>query len=1113
MAESRNNTTSGLEAIALGSLFVALPTIAPEANSAQPPLLQSPLPSHGLSPSPSSLFSSSSSSCGSSARLVEEDDSGDSWDEGDFCDGRIKGKQKAERKHHAGTLPVEILDAIFEVVVARAAGEGRKLAGFTLASCARTCRLWASVAIPTLYKNAGFGVFEYIPPQPYRRQASFACVPYSEQPFARARVQNPSLRHLLQQARYWRTLLLSALWQHVALHALAPTSRLTLYPYLNYIEHLDFSVIAWLVDMSRHWDDGARRIREALFAIGGWEEALLVETFEGSNDAYGATPPWELSREVLATIIRVLAPQVGHLRSASVFSKEAIVASRGWDDAKFDILCTQPMISLICSLTRLTSLEICGQEHINESFGIAISKLKPPLIGPGSRSTKQQQPFTLRLTGPRRLWGQGMSDEDYLKSDKAFLDAINVNSVTCIDFDIGADWGWTLDHISDFMLRQARTLRSISLKGVGDTVMTWQMFDRMGKRGCRVRALALENRHVHHPPVVEPTAWSFKSAFLRKLKHFTVHSFLGITNSTTNYHMIDPTAFTILLRNHLFSGSGAQMRPKTTPPLKTLVLPNIRLSPKVPEQVGAFVMRLSSTLTTLDITYLQPQRQGGESEATEALLIAHSQEQGRYTFIEALAKLKRLRRLRVKGFSAEILLCACVAPQIDGASALNSRKNEDIGGDKGEESSSSSVLHETGLTPHPAQRPSTPPGNSATFPLEESSSPPSNLLLPTRPSLTQRQEHPHRTGGPWFPRKNCPSLPGVPPAQHLFTDIWVDTIEEIELTPTFPIIFTENGGLKDDALMMFAKLQKLRVLVLDYGEPPSPNSGNGNRGHRGHRAGTRRRRAGGRSGSSAEFYQEDEDDEEGLYGDEWAGYGDDDFDEDDEYENDEEEEDYEDDDERPASSGQFTHHQHPHPHPPHPHPPHHPNHHHNNPHPHNNHPHPPQTPTTTGTSSSTSGTGSSAAHTVNDTSPPPPPPTTPASSSRRPPRRRLSTRQSRQSPTSSSSSSGTAANVPRGDFTTHGVVKFIDSLPRREHMWDQTILQRFVLSERYLRTPAAPPVPPQAVPTSTVVVGGKGKAPVVVQTQTQMQLQDEYLGWQEIARRTMERGRGEFTLV
>ncbi|KAF8426040.1 hypothetical protein EV426DRAFT_41442 [Tirmania nivea] len=446
------------------------------------------------------------------------------------------------------------------------------------------------------------------------------------------------------------------------------------------------------------------------------------------------------------------------------------------------------MLENVGKFSRLVNLEISGQENLTPAFGRAIKAIRPSFIGPDNKTINKTYTFSLRITGARRVWTGVPNTTEECHRNMGFLDALNENSVTMIDFDLTDDWGWGLDHISEFLIRQARTIKAIRLRGIGDTVNTWQLLDRMGRKGCRVRGLDLENRHVHHPPTTfEPTAWAFKSGLLKKLKYLAVEGFRGITNSETNYHMIDPTSFSILLKHNLFNGKSTGTR--STPPIKTLVLNRTTTGSKVPEQIGAFVMHLAQTLTTLELGYFS-----NGASTDDFTSIAHCREQGRYKLIEVLMKLSQLKRLKAVGYAAEVLLCSCIDPfQADDA------LDQDV--NMGNVS-----------RPRSPPRPSTPVGNSSANAadlgspnFDTHSTPPSNpqyhpatrVILPSsyRPSLSTKN----------------------PPAFGLFTNTWRSSLEELELMPSGQTVFTVHGGLVDDTLWLFTQLRKLRVFTLLFG--------------------------------------------------------------------------------------------------------------------------------------------------------------------------------------------------------------------------------------------------------------------------------------------------------
>ena len=470
-----------------------------------------------------------------------------------------------------------------------------------------------------------------------------------------------------------------------------------------------------------------------------------------------------------------------------MFIEDDVTGSHTWPDEIFARTIVQPVLENVGKFSRLVNLEVSGQENLTPAFGSAIKAIRPSFIGPDNKTMNKNHTFSLRITGARRVWA-GIPDptEEYHRN-KAFLDTLNENSVTTVDFDLTDDWGWNLDHISEFLIRQARTLKAIRLRGIGDTVNTWQLLDRMGRRGCRVRGLDLENRHVHHPPVIfEPIAWAFKSGLLKKLKYLAVEGFQGITNSATNYHMIDPTSFSILLKHNLFGGKSTGTR--LTPPIKTLVLNHTTIGTKVPEQIGAFVMHLAPTLTTLELGYLS--NGAGTDDFTS---ITHCREQGRYKLVEVLMKLTQLKRLKAVGYAAEILLCSCIDPtQVDGDAP-------DQGVNMGNMSQ-----------PRSPPRPSTPVGYSSSNNTTGMVSP--NFDTHSAPSF------PLPVTGVMLPSSHKRSLSTQnPPAFRLFTSSWRCSLEELELMPSGQTVFTIHGGLVDDTLWLFTQLQKLRVFTLLFG--------------------------------------------------------------------------------------------------------------------------------------------------------------------------------------------------------------------------------------------------------------------------------------------------------
>ncbi|RPB26135.1 hypothetical protein L211DRAFT_900835 [Terfezia boudieri ATCC MYA-4762] len=493
---------------------------------------------------------------------------------------------------------------------------------------------------------------------------------------------------------------------------------------------------------------------------------------------------------ILPKILRglVLLPQIKHLKSANVFIEDDVTGSHTLPDETFARTIVQPVLENVEKFSRLANLEISGQENLTPAFGSTIKAIRPSFIGQDNKRMNRTRTFSLRITGARRVWTGVPNPTEEFHRNKGFLDALNENSVTMVDFDLTDDWGWNLDHISEFLIRQARTLKAMRLRGIGDTVNTWQLLDRMGRRGCRMRGLDLENRHVHHPPVVfEPTAWAFKSGLLKKLRYLAVEGFQGITNSTTNYHMIDPTSFSILLKHNLFGGKSTG---RFTPPIKTLVLNRTTTGTKVPEQIGAFVMHLAPTLTTLELAYLSNEASTGDFTS-----LIPFREQGRYKFIEVLMKLTQLKRLKAVGYAAEVLLCSCIDPtQADDA--------PDQGVNMGNVS-----------RPRSPPRPSTPVGHNSSANVADMGSP--NFYNHSTPPPPLQYQPVTRVMLPSSHRRALSTQ--NPPAFRLFTNTWRSSLEELQLMPSGQTVFTVHGGLVDDTLWLFTQPQKLRLFTLLFG--------------------------------------------------------------------------------------------------------------------------------------------------------------------------------------------------------------------------------------------------------------------------------------------------------
>lgn len=463
-------------------------------------------------------------------------------------------------------------------------------------------------------------------------------------------------------------------------------------------------------------------------------------------------------------------PKATHLKSANIFIGNGLP---GFPLVRIPRTITQPVLELVGQLSRLSNLEIYGQENLTPAFGAVLKALRPSLINAGNETINKNHTFTLRITGSSRV---SLDPLAIFRRDKGFLDALNSHSVSSLDFDISDRWGWTLEVISGFMLHQARALKSIRLRGVGDTIGVWQLLDKMGQRGCRLRGLDIENRHVHHPPVIlESTVWAFKSTLLRKLKYLTVEGFQGITNSETNYHMIDPTSFSILLKHSLFGGRSTGNR--LTPPIKTLILTRAMCKSKVPEQIGAFIMHLAPTLTTLELEYYDC------NVFDDIARGAQFRQQGRYKLIEVLLKLSQLERLKVVGYSASTFLSSCIPEEVDDEVGTLSRPRSPV-------------------------RPSTPVG----YTLSDG--------VPLIGSSSYRYPHHSHPPSSLYQRTVASGFrPGWrSPAFRLFTTTWKSNLEELEIvlwklqTPALQVC------LVDDTLLLFTLLEKLRTLKILFSE-------------------------------------------------------------------------------------------------------------------------------------------------------------------------------------------------------------------------------------------------------------------------------------------------------
>lgn len=396
------------------------------------------------------------------------------------------------------------------------------------------------------------------------------------------------------------------------------------------------------------------------------------------------------------------------------------------------------MLELASYLSRLINLEICGQDNITPALGAALKALRPSLINAENKTINKNHTFTLRITGPSLF----MTHPIQYLLNKRFFDALNPHSVTSIDIDISDLWQWTLETISEFMLSQARTLKSIRLRGVGDTEGVWQLLDKMRQRGCHLRGLDIEDRHVQQPPATMPSAWAFRSDLFKKLKYLVVEGFHGIF---FDYHMVDPTSFSTLLEHNLFGGRNG-----STPSIKTLILTRTMSKSQVSEQIDIFLMHLAPTLTTLELEYYDC---GVLDDLAQG---AQFREHGRYKLIEVLLKLSQLRRLKLVGYSANIVLSSCIPPVTEGEELADESPH----------------LRSPSPSPHPHQSP--------------------------------LDQHTIASG---FQRS---------PAFNLFTTTWKSTLEELEIIPWQLQASCVEVCLVDDTLLLFTLLEKLRTLIISF---------------------------------------------------------------------------------------------------------------------------------------------------------------------------------------------------------------------------------------------------------------------------------------------------------
>ena len=96
-------------------------------------------------------------------------------------------------------------------------------------------------------------------------------IPYSDSPFFSRRPSKANPKVILRQACYWRTLLLSCFWEEDQ-----SDHNVTLYPYIQYVENLDFVVLVDVV-LPGH------TVRDSLFGTGTKTEGFMIRQFGGSK--------------------------------------------------------------------------------------------------------------------------------------------------------------------------------------------------------------------------------------------------------------------------------------------------------------------------------------------------------------------------------------------------------------------------------------------------------------------------------------------------------------------------------------------------------------------------------------------------------------------------------------------------------------------------------------------------------------------------------------------------------------------------------------------------------------------------------------------------------------
>lgn len=101
-------------------------------------------------------------------------------------------------------------------------------------------------------------------------------IPYSDSPFLKQRSPAVNLKVAVREACYWRTLLLSCFWEEEQCD-----QNFTLYPYICYVENLDFLGFALVVVA---YPLRSYQVRASLFGVGTKMEEFMNQKFGNTQD-------------------------------------------------------------------------------------------------------------------------------------------------------------------------------------------------------------------------------------------------------------------------------------------------------------------------------------------------------------------------------------------------------------------------------------------------------------------------------------------------------------------------------------------------------------------------------------------------------------------------------------------------------------------------------------------------------------------------------------------------------------------------------------------------------------------------------------------------------------